>query len=118
MCVVLPLEADLLAIEGAETVIRNGNTMGISAEIPKDLRWSAERGLGVNHPAPQMQPPEQFRKLFRIGEYGGRSAAAEPATLTPPLQSRDELAAEDFPQDSDRQEEIISRRYPAAVIGC
>jgi hypothetical protein len=57
-------------------VIRNGNAMGIAAEIPQHLHRSAERGFGVDHPAPQMQAQEQFGKLFRIGEETGFRAPA------------------------------------------
>src|SRR4029078_4989221 len=115
--VVLPLKTDPLSIEGDEAVIRNGDAMRIAAEIPQHLQRSAERGFGVNHPAPQMQSPEQLRKLFRIGKEGRRAAAGELAALTPPFQSCNELAAKAFPEYWDRQEEITPRRNPMAVAG-
>src|SRR5690348_9541302 len=110
VCVVLPLKADSLSVEGNRAVIRNGDAMGIAAEIPQHLHWAAERSFGIDHPAPQIQAPEQLCKLFRIGEDGSRSVAAELAALTQPLQARNELAAEDFSQDWDRQKEIRLRR--------
>jgi len=106
VCVVLPLKTDSFSVKGNQAVIRNGNAMGVAAEIPQHLHRSAERSFGIDHPAPQMQAPEQLGKLFRIGEDGGRPVAAEVAALTQPLQSGNELAAEDFSQHWDRQEEI------------
>ena len=76
-----------------------------------------KRGFSVNHPAPQVQPPEQFCKLFGIGEDTGRTGAAEFAALPQLLQGGEELAAENLSEDWDRQEEITSRRYPAASVG-
>lgn len=80
--VIPPLKADLLSIKSDEAMIRNGDAMGIAAEIPQHLQRPAERGFGVNHPAPEMESPEQLRKLFWIGKEGRRAAAAEFATLT------------------------------------
>lgn len=85
--------------------------MRIAAEIPQHLHRAAERSFGANHPAPQMQSPEQLRKLFRIGKDGRWSAAAELAELTQPFQSRDELAAKDFSEHWDGQEEITPCRH-------
>jgi len=49
-----------------------------------------------------MRERSNCANCFRIGEDGGRSAAAELAALTQPLQSRHKLATEDFPQDRAR----------------
>lgn len=98
VCVVLPLKTDSFSVEGNQAAIRNGNAMGVAAEISQHLHRSAERSFGIDHPAPQMQASEQLGKLFWISEDGGRSVAAEFAALTQPLQSGDELAAEDFSQ--------------------
>jgi len=80
--IVLPTKADLFSVEGKQTAIRDGDTMCVAAQISEHLNGPAERSFGVNHPAPQMETPEQLGKLFRIGKQGRRSAAAEFAELT------------------------------------
>ena len=68
--VVLPPEADLFSVERKQAVVGDGNAVRIAAEIAQHLHRSAERGFGVNHPTPQMQLPDQLRKLFRVGKEG------------------------------------------------
>ena len=75
--IVSPTEADLFSVEGEQAMIGNGDTMRVTAEITQHLQWAAERCFGINDPAPQMQPPEQFRKLLRISKQGRGSAAAQ-----------------------------------------
>lgn len=81
MRIVLPLKSNALAIESAEAVIRDRDTVRVAAEIAEYLHRAAERRFRINHPAPHVQGPEQLCKLFRIGKDGGRTAAAEFAAL-------------------------------------
>ena len=43
-------ERDLLIVEGDQAVIRDGDTMGVGAEIAEHLVGSAERWLAIDHP--------------------------------------------------------------------
>src|ERR1700691_4459494 len=100
--IVPPTEADLFSVEGKQTMIGNGNTMRVAAEIAQHLQRAAERRFGINHPELQMQSPEQLRKLFRIGKQGGGSAAAQCTAFPQPLQSSDKFAAEHFSKHWNR----------------
>jgi hypothetical protein len=53
------------------------DTMRVAAEIAQHLQRAAERRFGIDDPAPQMQSPEQLRKLFRTSKQGRRPVAEQ-----------------------------------------
>ncbi len=48
--VVLPLEGDLLVVEGDETAVGDGDAVGVAGEIGEHGLGSGEGTLGVDHP--------------------------------------------------------------------
>jgi len=55
-------ERDLFTVEGDQSVIGDGNTMGISTEVSEHLIGPAERRLAVDHPAVAEQLSEKAPK--------------------------------------------------------
>ena len=47
---IAPAESDLTMLEGNQSVVRDGNAMGITAEILQHVLRSPERPFGVNDP--------------------------------------------------------------------
>jgi len=43
-------ERDLVIVEGDQAVVRDGDAMGVSAEVAEHLVGSAERRLAIDHP--------------------------------------------------------------------
>src|SRR5262245_61364063 len=48
--VISPMERDVVAIEGDQSMIRDGDAVGIASQVAKHLFGSAERRLCINHP--------------------------------------------------------------------
>jgi hypothetical protein len=48
--IVSPAKGNVLTVECPQSVIADGNPVGVATEILKYLAGSAERGLGVDHP--------------------------------------------------------------------
>ena len=58
-------------------MIGDGYAMGVAAEIPQYLRWTAKCRLRVHDPVLSMQSAQQFGKPLGIGQNGGRTRAAQ-----------------------------------------
>ena len=48
--IIPPTERDIVAIEGNQSVIRDGDAVRVASEIPEDLLRSAECRLRINNP--------------------------------------------------------------------
>ena len=55
--IILPVESDLIIVEGHEAVIGDGHAMGVAGEVTDDMLGSAERGFGIDHPVLAKQRP-------------------------------------------------------------
>lgn len=50
LCVVFPSEAYAMAIEAEQSLVADGDAMGIAAEIAQYADGITEGGLGIDHP--------------------------------------------------------------------
>lgn len=73
--VVFPLKADLLTVEGNETVIREGDAMGVAPEIAEHLHRSAERRFGVTPSVADAGAEEVWPTAWDRGRYVRVTAA-------------------------------------------
>jgi hypothetical protein len=89
-------ERDLFAVEGDQSVIGDGNTMGISAEVSEHLIGPAERRLAVDHPAVAEQLSEKAPKQPWLSERLELPVEPEFARGKGLLQCVGELAAKDL----------------------
>lgn len=48
--IVSPTEGDSFSIEGEQAMVRDGDPVGVAAEIAKYLKWPAKGRLGVDDP--------------------------------------------------------------------
>ena len=48
--IILPVESDLIIVEGHEAVIGDGHAMGVAGEVTDDMLGSTERWFGIDHP--------------------------------------------------------------------
>jgi hypothetical protein len=48
--VILPAKGDLVVLESHETVVGNGDPMGVASEIAQHMMGTAERRLGIDDP--------------------------------------------------------------------
>ena len=59
MGVVTPAEAYLLAVKADETMVGDGDPVGVAPEIGERMRGVGERRFGVNHPIVVTQPSDE-----------------------------------------------------------
>ena len=59
VAVVLPAEADLAVVHGQQTVVGDGDTVGIAADIVEDLGRPGEGPLRVDHPCDRRSPGKE-----------------------------------------------------------
>jgi hypothetical protein len=116
MSVVSPAKGYLFAIEGKQTVIADGDSMGVAAEIAEDLRWSSECRLGVDHPL-------LFEEIAKVGREGSRilevcrgSTERELMASISSSKSIHKLSSKDAAEYSDGEKEVIPGMNPVSVI--
>ena len=71
-------KGDAVLVEGDEAVIADADTMGVLAEVAKDLLLVAEGRLAVDDPPNTLKLVAESPEAVVIGEGGGGSVEAEP----------------------------------------
>jgi hypothetical protein len=77
MPIVLPGEADLIALDPHQTTVGNGNSMRVPAEISEYLFGAGERRLRENHPIDLGRRVEPSSKGDRIRQTRKHSGETE-----------------------------------------
>src|SRR5262249_16512918 len=109
-------EGNVVAIEGDEPVVGDGDTMSITAEIADDLFRPAEGGFGINNPILPKQRSEEHREVFRFRQMVDRSGAGQPFLVMSGAEAVDELSTKNFGESFDGQQERGFRVNPAFLI--
>ncbi len=63
-------EGDVLAVEGDDAPVRDGDPVGVAGEVPEHLLRPPEGALGVDHPISAAGGGEGAVELAGIGEMG------------------------------------------------
>ena len=100
-----------------QTVIGNGDAVGIAAEIVQDLFRAAEGRLRVDHPLNLAAAFEQGFEAFRIGQLLKGAMESELAGGVGLLEGMDKQAAEKARKNPHGKEESLATGDPAAVVG-
>ena len=62
--VVSPSERNALIVAGDETMVRDGDAVGVSSQVAEDVFWAAEGWLGVDHPVSGEQSAQEAAEVF------------------------------------------------------
>src|ERR1700722_17943610 len=57
--VILPAEADLVAIHGHQSVVRDGDAISVAPDVVENLGRARERPLRVDHPCDRRSPGKE-----------------------------------------------------------
>src|SRR5665213_873892 len=114
---VSPAEGDVALFEGDQSAVGDSDAVGITAEIAQRVFRAAEGWLGIDDPVVAEQGSEPCGKGSRFGKRREMAVELKLVLVEGGLQSGDELAAKDAAEHLDRQEETVSRRDPACVVG-
>ncbi len=109
-------EGDVAIFDVEDTVIGNGDAMGIAAEIVENFFWSAERRLGVDDPWVFIKLSEQAVESCLGLESSGLARENELMPGKGLAEGVDILAAEDGGKSFDGEEEIFWGGDPAVAV--
>src|SRR5215831_12991221 len=115
--IILPAECNLLAIEGHEAVVGDGDAVSVAGEIAEDMMGTAEGWFGIDDPVLAEQGAQESAEGFLVLQRSKRAREDDLALLESSLESGDELTAKDATEHAHRQEEGIARVDPARVVG-
>jgi len=109
-------KGDAVLVEGDEAVIADADTMGVLAEVAKDLLLVAEGRLAVDDPPDTLELVTESPEAVVIGEGGGGPVEVEPPFAVSEAHCIEELSAEELPQGVDRKEVVAGGGDPALGI--
>ncbi len=64
--IILPAEGNLVTLEGHETVVGDGDAMGVAGEIAQHMMGSAEGWLGIDDPVLTEQGAQEGAERFLV----------------------------------------------------
>jgi hypothetical protein len=114
---VSPAEGDLVTGEGNETMVGDGHTMGVSAQVVEDVLGAPERRFAVDDPVPAEEWAQERGESFGRGERLQPTMEAQLTFGESAFQRRDELAAKNPSQNRKGKKEAATGGEPAAVVG-
>ena len=114
---VSPAKGDLVARQGDEAMVGDGDAMGVGAQIVKDIFWTPEGRFAVDDPVPTEEWAQERGESLGRGERLQLSVEAQLALGEGLFQSGDELAPKDPCQDGDGKKEAAAGVEPALVVG-
>ena len=74
--VVPPAECDVVAIEGEQSMIGDGDAMGVAAEITQHLLGAAEGGFGIDDPVLPKQRSQECGEAVWVRQVLDRAGAS------------------------------------------
>ena len=110
---VAPAEGDVALGESDQPGVRDGDAMGVGAEIAQHMFRAAEGSFGVDDPVVAEQHPQPGGEGARLGQRQQAAVELEFTSMEGVAKSGDELAAEDTAEHADGQEEGTPGGDPA-----
>jgi hypothetical protein len=114
--VILPPEGDLAIGNGEETVIGNGDAMGIAGQVVKHMLRPSERAFRIDYPILAKEWSEESVKGFLSGQCLEATGKHELALTKGAFQASGKLAAKDTAERFHRQEKGVAGMDPALVV--
>ena len=103
--VVTITEGDLAISDVGESVVGDGNSMGVPAEVVEDLLWASERFLGVDDPLFALGLVDKGCVTTWIFQFREIALEVEALLLVGREQAREEDLAEMASENTDWQKE-------------
>ena len=113
---IAPAKCNVAMGESYQPGVRDGDAMGVGAEIAQHMFRTAEGRLGVDDPVVAEQHPQAGCEGARLGKVRQAAEELEFTSMEGVAQPFDELAAEDPAEHADGQEEGAPGGDPSGVI--
>ena len=111
--VIFPAEANDTVTVVDQAAVGDCHTVRIAAEVSQNLLWSAEWGLGVDHPFDVFESGQMLVKGIRLGEMRQGTEKAKFARIEGGCQSLEKQPSKQTRQNLDRQEEAWPASDPS-----
>ena len=115
--IVPPTKRDCATIKGNETVVGDGDTVGVAPEVADHLLGAAEGGFGIDDPVPTKQRSEKCGEALGLFQVLNRAGANQLFLPISAPKSIDKLSPEDLAERLNGQEERVQRMDPALFVG-
>jgi len=116
VCVVSPAERNAPIVAADETMVRDGDAVGVSSQVAEDVFWPAERWLGIDHPIAGEQSPQEPAKVLGSSDLLQCALELKPVVPEELPECLGELAAEYAAECHDWQEEAVRTAYPPGTV--
>src|ERR1019366_9168477 len=113
---VSPAEGDVALGESNQSVVGDGDAVGVGAQIAQHIFRPSEGALGVDDPVMAEQYAQPCCEGTRLGQGQEEAVELNHASMEGAAKSGDELAAEDTAEHADGQEEGVPGGDRAGVI--
>ena len=110
-------ESHLARLDVEDPLVRDGDAVGIPADIVEHLGGAGEGRLGVDDPVRLPGRAEMVRPRGALGEARQLAGELEPAGVKRLLEGREEEPPKEARQHPDRQEEARAAGHPAGPVG-
>ena len=111
-----PAKGDLAVGQRDQSMVGDGDAMGVAAEIVEHILGAAEGRLGVDHPVFAKQRSQPGGEEFGMREPRQIPGKVQLASPKGQLEGIDELAAKHLPEHGNGEKEARVRSNPAGVI--
>ena len=113
---ITPTKGDLAVIERNQSVVGDGDAVGVTAEVVEHILRTTEGWFGVDDPMFSKQWPAPRGEGLRLSEWRQIAGKVQLPSLKSQLEPVDELSAKYAPEHVDREKESRVRTNPAGVI--
>ena len=113
---IAPAEGDLSIGERDQSVVGDGHTVGVAAQIVHHIFRATEGTFQIDHPILSIEWPQPSGEGLGLRQKLQVSVEVELAILKGLLESVDELAAKNFLQHFLGKEVVVPGTNPAGVI--
>jgi hypothetical protein len=111
-----PAKGDLAVGQRDQSMVGDGDTVSVAAEIVEHILGASEGRLGVDHPVFAEQRSQPGGEEFGLRKPRQIPGKMQLASLKGQLESVDELAAKHLPEHGKGEKEARVRSNPAGVI--
>lgn len=116
--IIFPAERDVVIGDSSQAVVRDGDAVGVTAEITKDMVGSAKGWFGVDDPVGRAETVDKRSEGFWLFEWGEATMQREFPGGVKVEKLLQKHTAEEAGQDPHRQKEVGRRLDPAgSVVG-
>ena len=102
--IVSPAEGNAIALEGHETMVGDGDAVGVAGQVVENMFGATEGWLGVDHPVLPAEFEEEVAECARQGELLERDMELEPVVFEQFIKPCPEPAVEASAECLDGQE--------------